>query len=645
MTTEALPEHIAGEPELAPHPGSRNMPRWTLAELVDAPRFGWRNWTAMVGPGLLMGGAAIGGGEWLMGPTVTAKFGGGLMWLATLSILGQLIYNLEISRYTLYCGEPIFTGKFRTLPGPMFWLGVYLLLDIGSIFPYLAGSAATPLAAVILQRMPDPAIDKTLLQWLSYGIFLGAMLPMVFGGKIYNALRSIMMFKIVIVMGFLILVGVAYSRVDTWTEIFSGFFKFGNVPIKRAEDFNNNGRLDPGEDWDSDGHLDVVEPELTRSPPLDTDGDQIGDSWPAFNGGSQPVRFLPVTRQTGKKTAKFYAPDVDGDGQPDATVRLGSSSGVREIVLDSTNGKPLKFLDLDGDGCLDGDNLDNYFAAAFAGRPFPTMDFAMIGFLSALVAISGSGGLSNTPISNFTRDQGWGMGHHVGAIPSMIGGQNLQLSHEGAVFAITPESLGRWRRWYRHVLRDQLVVWVPACFLGIALPSMLSVQFLPRGFQVENQWEAAGMTAGAVQEQIGGTIGQMCWFMTLFCGFLVLSTSLASTVDGVIRRWVDVFWTASGTLRKLDTRAIRYVYFAVLTVYSVFGIFMLTWGEPQTLLLIATTIFNFALGFSCWHTLWLNHVLLPRECRPGRFASTMLFLAGLFFWTMATIAAIQKLRG
>ena len=40
------------------------------------------------------------------------------MWLATLSILGQVVYNLEISRYTLYTGEPIFTGKFRTLPGP-----------------------------------------------------------------------------------------------------------------------------------------------------------------------------------------------------------------------------------------------------------------------------------------------------------------------------------------------------------------------------------------------------------------------------------------------------------------------------------------------------------------------------------------------
>ena len=80
----------------------------------------------------------IGGGEWLMGPAVTAKYGGTLMWLATLSIVGQVFYNIEVSRYALYTGEPIFTGKFRTLPGPRFWVCAYLILDFGAVFPYLA---------------------------------------------------------------------------------------------------------------------------------------------------------------------------------------------------------------------------------------------------------------------------------------------------------------------------------------------------------------------------------------------------------------------------------------------------------------------------------------------------------------------------
>ena len=64
-----------------------------------------------------------------MDPSSTARFGGNLLWLATLSILAQVIYNIESGGYTLYTGEPIFTGKFRTLPGPHFWVLVYLILD------------------------------------------------------------------------------------------------------------------------------------------------------------------------------------------------------------------------------------------------------------------------------------------------------------------------------------------------------------------------------------------------------------------------------------------------------------------------------------------------------------------------------------
>ena len=118
--------------------GSTAIPPWNVAELPEPPRFQARHFFAMIGPAIIAGGSAIGGGEWLMGPTVTARYGGALLWLATVSILCQVVYNIEISRYTLYTGEPIFTGKFRTLPGPMFWLGIYLLLDLGSVLPYLS---------------------------------------------------------------------------------------------------------------------------------------------------------------------------------------------------------------------------------------------------------------------------------------------------------------------------------------------------------------------------------------------------------------------------------------------------------------------------------------------------------------------------
>ena len=66
-----------------------------------------------------------------------------------------------------------------------------------------------------------------------YVVFLLALLPLIFGGKVYNSLKAIMSFKIVVVFGFLLVVAALFSTTDTWIEIITGFFKFGSVPVAR----------------------------------------------------------------------------------------------------------------------------------------------------------------------------------------------------------------------------------------------------------------------------------------------------------------------------------------------------------------------------------------------------------------------------
>jgi hypothetical protein len=556
---------------VAPHPGSKAMPRWDTGTLLDAPRFTWRNWVLMLGPGLVAGGSAIGGGEWLLGPRVTAVYGGALLWLATVSILGQVIYNIEISRYTLYSGEPIFTGKFRTPPGPIFWLFAYLLLDFGTIFPYLAVNAAMPVGTLIKGGVvPNPGPgdwwlghnpDWWLMKSLAVGVFLLGMVPLLFGGKVYNSLKVLMTFKVFVVLGFLTLTAVLYSHAPAWTEIVTGFFRFGTVPTTRS-----------------------VETEETSAKVPPVPGGQAASSAPTATAPTQP--------------------------------------------------KP--------------GQVDNVFVALWEGRPLNgALDFTLIAYIAALAAIAGNGGLTNTPISNYTRDQGWGMGHHVGAIPSMIGGRNIQLSHVGCVFDASGENLPRWKRWYRHVVRDQLALWMPACFIGIALPSMLSVEFLPRGFQVTNEWSTSVMAAGAVHDRVsdtsGAAVATIFWFMVIFCGFLVLAPSVASTADGFIRRWVDVFWTSSGRLRELEPGQIKKVYFYVLAGFTLFGTTMLCLNKPDGLITFSTMMYNLALGFSCWHTLILNSLLLPKPLRPGWFVRIALAFSGLYFLTLGTITVLSKL--
>src|SRR5262245_44189588 len=524
---------------VAPYPGSHAMPHWETGELPDAPRLTLRSWALLLGPGLVAAGAAIGGGEWLTGPMTTARYGGAILWLATISITAQVFYNLEISRYTLYCGEPIFTGKFRLLPGPVFWLVLYCFLDFGSVFPYLVANAATPLVAVMLGEIPDVqksyviwglVLDgKTLLQYGTYVVFLLVLIPLVVGGKVYNSLKAVMTFKIIFVFGFLLLVAFMYSSLTTWAEIFSGFFRFGSVPVTAGE-----------------------------------------------------ANSVPV--------------------------------------------------------------VENIFAAWWQGRELPAIDFTMITTLAALAAISGNGGLTNTALSGYTRDQGWGMGKQVGAIPSAIGGQSFKLSHVGKVFPITAASLERFRGWYRFILRDQLAVWMPACFIGVALPSMLSVQFLPRGTELKSNWVAAGMTADGLSQAVAPQFASLFWHLTLLCGFLCLAPAAVSTIDGALRRWVDLCWTAVPFVRRWESHQIRYLYFGALCAYGAFGLTALTLWDPKKLLEWATNIYNYAIGFSCFHVLAVNLILLPREIRPNWLIRIALALGGVFFTALAVVATM-KLSG
>lgn len=475
---------------------SPQFPAWQQDTLPEPPAPSpQRRWTQLVGPGLLMVGANIGGGEWLFGPLVTAQYGGQVLWLATIAIVVQVAYNLSVMRYTLYTGETIFVGFFRTPPGPLGWTLFYLMFEFGSVWPYLSSNAAVPLASVLLGRLPTAA-DGPYVRSLGYGIFLCAFIPLIFGGKIYSALERVMVTKLAIILSYLGVVAVFFVSPATWWEILSGFFKFGSLP---AGEFN----------W--------------------------------------------------------------------AT-------------------------------------------------------------LAAFSAVAGAGGLTNAAFSNYARDKGWGMGARTGAIPSAIGGRTIKLSHMGKVFALDEETMARWKRWIRVIQRDQLLLWLPGCLLGMALPAMFSYEFIKGIKNVEGNAVAA-MSAQAIAAKHGAIF----WFLTLLCGFLIMAPTQISQLDNIARRWTDVLWIGSRKLHAVDDHKVKYVYYTILLVYCLWGLTALSITPNPLVLAIATGVmWNFALGFSALHTLWVMHRLLPAPLRPHWLQSLGLVACAVFYLGISSIGFAQQ---
>lgn len=518
-------------PPLRMGDSAEGIPPWGIAELPEPKPLRWKNWLSFIGPGIVMMGIQIGGGEWLLGPAVTAKYGGSLMWIATVAIILQVFYNMECGRYALYCGEPVFTGFMRCKPNPRFWLGLMLLLNISALVPGLSTHGAAMIASLILDR-PPTVDDLKLVVPLAYVCLFAVAFPVVMGGKIYNILQWVMTAKIAIVLGFCFLLGITCVDAEHWWSIASGFLQFGNVPVS-----NGNG----------------------------------------------------------------------------------------------------------------GESIQNVFTYWSEHGEFPLISTTSLVVIGAFAGYAGGGGLANSTYSNFVRDKGWGMGSQVGAIPSAVGGRSVTLSHVGKVFELNPESMQRWRGWWKYIWTDQVLVWAPGCFVGMALPALLSLQFTPNSTITEGQMSVAQsivMADGLRHSGFTPWLAKLLWTAALLTGLMVMLPSQMSVLDDFSRRWTDAIWSSSRRVRSgWQANQVRWIYYSILASYVLWSFLcaFLFSKQPKLMTEFIANFNNLAIGVTSFQILWINHRLLPAPLRPRWYQSVGLFGCGVFYLGLAMLVVRYKI--
>lgn len=478
----------------------RYLPAWKLDEIPAPPKFNFRNVLAIVGPGAIALSMSIGSGEWLAGPAATIQYGAALLWITTVAVIGQTILNTEACRYTLYTGEPIYTGYMRTWPGPRFWSIVYTFLAINQWgWPGWAATSATALAAIWLGRMPGDADKNTVLVFAYLGFLLCVGVLSV-GGKVERGLELASWGIVIWIFAFLVIISVFFVPFSQWINVGSGFFQFGSLPA--------------GADW-----------------------------------------FL----------------------------------------------------------------------------------------LGTFAAYSGAGGLGNTTISNWMRDKGYGMGGVVGAIPALVGGRHISLSHEGAVFKMTPEGLARYKEWWKYLRVDQYLLWAGGCFVGMFLCVLLAVTFVPAGTKI------GGFSVAAVQaEGLAKVGGNILWTLTLLNGFWILWGTQLSITDGFVRTVTDMLWAGNKAVRTWRGGNVRLVYYTILIAFALWGCIAMNLAQPFILIQLGANAAGLAFLFLTAHTMYVNRKFLPKEIQPPLWREVILvlfFIFTAFFVWLAYSTAIPKLLG
>jgi len=662
MTMAGAPEKTASPAHDAPVGGSptdASPPRaWDAGELAEPPRIDLRSWLVLLGPGVLLAGTAVGTGEWLLGPAVTAQYGATILWLATLSIVCQVFFNVEVIRYAMFCGEPIHVGFMRTSPGPRFWVPFYLILDLAAVWPLNSVAAATPIAAALLGRLPGDG-DVEILGWamteadfvrrLSVLVFLAALIPLVFGGAVYRILERIMAFKLVVVLGFFIFVSLLMVAPRNRVAAFTGLWRFGEVPLRPEALVAGRhfwmADLQDGVRCRVRGSFRDGTPEV-----VGFSVDEAGRTRDYTDLASVPPALRERREQLAAEAARLAVPagfyvrsthgperiTLRGKAAADGAWELGQAETTAPDGTAKTYASLAEMPPPLAARCRNmlehhGNEDVNLLGYLWRQGRFPELEWTV---LAAFAAYAGAGGMANTLFSNFARDKGWGMGSKVGAIPSMVGGQAVTLSHVGMAFRPDGRSLPRWRGWMRWALRDQACVWMLCSLAGMAFPCMLSLEFV-RHAPVAGHRVSAMMADGMAFRF--PDYERLWWYVTLLIGFLVVFPGQVAAGDSIARRWTDIGWSTSRRLQRMPKDRVRYVYYAILAAYAAWGLFVLLRFQPLLIITISGVIGNAALGIAAVHTLWANRRLLPREIGPGLAAQAGLLACAAFFLTISGI--------
>ncbi|MCH8840068.1 MAG: Nramp family divalent metal transporter [Planctomycetes bacterium] len=264
---------------------------------------------------------------------------------------------------------------------------------------------------------------------------------------------------------------------------------------------------------------------------------------------------------------------------------------------------------------------------------------------------AGGGGLSNSMYSNYVRDKGWGMGSRVGAIASAVGkGKSISLSHIGKVFPVNAENLERWKGWWKYILVDQIIIWAPGCFMGMALPALLSIEFAQHSELYAHperfDWAQAVITADGMRNAPAFSEGmkQLLWLATLFVGLMVLLPAQMYVFEDVSRRWTDVVWSTNRRVREtMKPTQVKWIYYSILSAYflwcvvSLYVFGLVIKKDPKLMTLIIANLGNLAIGLTAILLLYVNTKYLPKAIRPRWYHRTGLVLCAVFYLGLAVL--------
>ena len=183
-------------------------------------------WIGVVGPGVIVLGASIGSGEFLLGPATFVRVGLTLLWVTSVATLLQTVFNIELMRYTMATGEPILTGFMRTGRSARVWAvlyGAFCFLQLG--WPGWAGASAGAWFFLATKRVAGAGDANTVFA-IAAGAFLVCVAILLVGRRIERTLEVLNWIMVAAILTSFLALALIFVAPATWIAAATGFLGF-----------------------------------------------------------------------------------------------------------------------------------------------------------------------------------------------------------------------------------------------------------------------------------------------------------------------------------------------------------------------------------------------------------------------------------
>ena len=211
---------------VAPAEVQSGLSAWTRAELPTAPLPRGIQWMAAIGPGVIVLGLSIGSGEFLLGPAAFLRYSITLLWVTSVAVLLQTLFNMEAIRYTLATGEPAFTGFMRTKPHATFWAWCYALLCFLQFgWPAWAGTAAGAICFLGTGNVPGAA-ERDAVYLIGVATFFVCVGILLIGRRVERTLEILNWILVIVMLGGFMFLALRYASAHTWLRGIAGLVAY-----------------------------------------------------------------------------------------------------------------------------------------------------------------------------------------------------------------------------------------------------------------------------------------------------------------------------------------------------------------------------------------------------------------------------------